>query len=112
MYVPWACLLNHSFSPNASFHVDLGHRAFFVTQRLAVQLPAHLLARLPPPKPLPTGCELLISYGEGLDNVQLAVRYGFCVCGNANDRLPLPVQLVGAARELCRQALCRCVAGR
>ncbi|GIL93582.1 hypothetical protein Vretifemale_20992 [Volvox reticuliferus] len=96
--VPWACLLNHDPSPNATFKADLGQRTFQVMQRSSG---FSFLA----PKPLVPGEELCISYGEDLDNVQLAVKYGFCTKGNANDRLPMPPELVLAARGLRQQML-------
>ncbi|GIL58138.1 hypothetical protein Vafri_12992 [Volvox africanus] len=99
LYVPWACLLNHDSIPNSSFEADLGQRRFQVMQRSSG---FGLLA----PKPLVPGEELCISYGEDLDNVQLAVKYGFCTPGNTNDRLPMPPELVAVARGLRRQMLC------
>ncbi|GLI65702.1 hypothetical protein VaNZ11_009213 [Volvox africanus] len=99
LYVPWACLLNHDSSPNASFEADLGKRRFQVMQRSSG---FSFLTT----KSLVPGEELCISYGEDLDNVQLAVRYGFCTPGNTNDRLPMPPELVAVARGLRRQMLC------
>ncbi|GLC49471.1 hypothetical protein PLESTB_000222600 [Pleodorina starrii] len=98
LYVPWACLLNHSPDPNAEFRVDLGRRQFLVEARRRYSF-AHVA--------IAPGSELCISYGADLDNVQLSIKYGFCTAGNANDRLPMPPELAAAAaRELRRQALC------
>ncbi|GFR49138.1 hypothetical protein Agub_g11155, partial [Astrephomene gubernaculifera] len=129
LYLPWACLLNHSSTPNAVFTAVLSPPTPAPVLQAAPQratpptapVPASALTPKPPralsefqvtPRlryaspPIQPGAEICISYGDGLDNVRLLLKYGFCTAGNPNDRLPLPPGAAAVAARLDRRVLC------
>jgi hypothetical protein len=74
LMVPFCDLINHEFEPSCNFGL--------LPRKMHFEIYTRRLAN--------SGEELCISYGEGLTNYQLQVRYGFIVPGNPNDRIHLP----------------------